>query len=85
MKKKRLVAISALALAVMLWGVPMTAEAFCLPWEEVLERKSYCATPVCYTGNRTYFTELNYKRLCISLDMIQYKMEKVDNGCCPYN
>lgn len=88
MKKKRVLALGALALAVMLWGAPMTAEAVCGSWDELVKQETYCATPVCYTGNRTYFVEHTYSRWCYSLlwnISREYKIEKVDNGCCPYN
>lgn len=87
MKKKRVVFLSAIIFAFMFFGNPIQSQAWCADWGE-MAGNTYCATPVCHTGNRTSYTEIKYERYCTysPFDVrTEYRMEKVNNGCCPYN
>ncbi len=88
MKRKWYLKLGALCLAVIMLATPFQSQAFCFGWEEMLYRETYCATPVCHTGNRTEFTEVRFERICSAFPIgfnVEYKIEKRDGGCCPYN
>ncbi len=87
MKKKSYLVTGVLICLIMVLGMPIQSKAMCFDWGELLS-SSYCATPVCYTGNRTSFRERRYERMCsdgVFGFKKEYKVEKVEEGCCPYN
>lgn len=87
-KQKNYLLVSVLLFGILIWILPIKVEAFCYDWGEVLDRNEYCATPVCYSGNRTYFIEHKYERLCSTglwQMEVERKIEKVDHGCCLYD
>lgn len=87
-KNKSYLAVGALAVAGLVWLLPMKAEAApCYPWKYDAENSGYeCSTPICYTGNRSYFHIKSYKRECIGENgsYYEYRTEKEDLGCCPH-
>ncbi|MDE6063032.1 MAG: hypothetical protein K2G20_00370 [Lachnospiraceae bacterium] len=86
-KQKNYLSVGVLLFLAAIWLLPIKADAFCSEWGEVLDRNEYCATPVCYTGNRSYFIDHKYKRLC-STGLWQmeteWRIEKVNHGCCDH-
>ena len=89
-KQKGCLAVMALMAAAMVWLFPMNVNAGveprCDEWR-FLTTASYCATPICHTGDRTYFFEKKYYRTCYDGEKIytEYLIQKTDQGCCPYN
>lgn len=84
--KKSYLAISTLMLVVTLWMFPIKAEASCSNWAFRDIVASECRTPVCHTGDRTYFVTRRYQRVCIAgcTSRVDYKTETNDEGCCPH-
>ncbi len=86
--KKGYLAVAVLMAVATLWILPIKVEAYCSEWSRTARFASYCATPICYTGNRTYFVQREYQRMCIDElgnPYMEYRVETTDNGCCPYN
>lgn len=85
--KKGYLAVAALMAAAMLWMLPIKAEASCTVWTLDITIGTYCATPICHTGNRTYFEVNRYQRSCMEgmNEHTEYQTVTEDHGCCPYN
>ncbi|MDE5802173.1 MAG: hypothetical protein K2I22_04555 [Lachnospiraceae bacterium] len=86
--KKGYLAVAALMAVATLWMLPIKAEADCGEGTPTGKVGGYCATPICHTGNRTYFVQREYVRTCtneLGTKYEDYYVETTDNGCCPYN
>lgn len=84
--KKSCLAAAVLMAVAALWLVPIKAEASCTDWRFLKIVDSYCATPICHTGDRTYFVTRQYYQMCTSgcASQMYYKIVKGEEGCCPY-
>lgn len=85
--KKGYLAVASLMAVATLWMLPIKAEAACTVWTFDVTLDTYCATPICHTGNRTYFMVNRYQRFCMDgvNEYTEYKTATEDHGCCPYN
>ena len=84
--KKGYLAVAALMAVAMLWMLPIKAEADCTDWRFFKIVDSYCATPICHTGDRTSFVTRQYYQICSSgcASRMDYKIVQGEEGCCPY-
>lgn len=86
MKKKRNFTMAVLVFIVIICSGTSQVCAKCTGWFREYQRE-YCATPVCHTGNRSFFVETAYSMRCSDYgdDQKYYRIEKDNRGCCQLN
>lgn len=91
MKKNILILGMVIALT-LVWITPIQPEAeialWCSEWGDLLDRTTYCATPVCSMAIPTQFTDIKQDRMCyygLLFDIRrEYQIRKEVNGCCDH-